>query len=133
VVEESEPMTGAENLVDAGHRLRISPDHLRAAGRRARPAGDRAVLGATFRDLIDARVALEPMLAGRAAAQPGPEAGSRLQEALEAARQFNKSDDLNYARTPSGSATFGDLSNIAYGSSKAAIVSTRPGFDLRRS
>ena len=35
--------------------------------------------------------------------------------------------------TVSGSATFGDLSNIAYGSSKAAIVSTRPGFDLRRS
>jgi GntR family transcriptional regulator, transcriptional repressor for pyruvate dehydrogenase complex len=59
------------------------------------------VLGATFRDLIDARVALEPMLAGRAAAQPGPEAGSRLDEALETARQFAKSDDLNYARTHS--------------------------------
>jgi GntR family transcriptional regulator, transcriptional repressor for pyruvate dehydrogenase complex len=41
------------------------------------------------------------MLAGRAAAQPGPEAGSRLDEALETARQFAKSDDLNYARTHS--------------------------------
>ena len=58
-------------------------------------------LGATFRDLIEARVALEPLLARRAAAADGPAAGGRLRKALEIAGRFPTGDDVNYARTHS--------------------------------
>ena len=57
--------------------------------------------GATFRELLDTRVALEPMLALRAAGQAGPHAGEHVRAALEYSRQFSTTDDLQYARTHS--------------------------------
>jgi len=54
-------------------------------------------LGATFRELLDSRVALEPMLAARAASREGPEAGLLVREALEHGRQHTLSDDEEYA------------------------------------
>ena len=57
--------------------------------------------GATFRELLDTRVALEPMLALRAAGRVGPEAGEHVRAALEYSRQFSTTDDLQYARTHS--------------------------------
>jgi len=57
--------------------------------------------GATFRELLDSRVALEPMLAARAAGRDGTEAGERVRAALEYGRQFSLTDDLQYAHVHS--------------------------------
>jgi GntR family transcriptional regulator, transcriptional repressor for pyruvate dehydrogenase complex len=53
--------------------------------------------GATFRELLDSRVALHAMLAGRAAAQPGPEPGRMVRQAREQAAQYLEEDDAVYA------------------------------------
>jgi GntR family transcriptional repressor for pyruvate dehydrogenase complex len=57
--------------------------------------------GATFRELLDARVTLEPMLAARAAASEDPAAGKSVRKALEAGRRSALTDDLQYARAHS--------------------------------
>ena len=58
-------------------------------------------LGATFRQLLDSRVGLEPMLAARAAAHEGPDAGRLVRESLEHGRRFSVSDDVQYAEAHS--------------------------------
>lgn len=57
--------------------------------------------GATFRELLDSRAALEPMLAARAAARTGQDAGRLVRAAFEYSKQFSVSDDLEYAETHS--------------------------------
>jgi GntR family transcriptional repressor for pyruvate dehydrogenase complex len=54
-------------------------------------------IGATLRDLINARVMLEPTLAAHAAARPGPEAGKALRVALESSLQVPRTDAETFA------------------------------------
>jgi DNA-binding FadR family transcriptional regulator len=58
-------------------------------------------IGATFRELLAARVDLESMLAGRAAAQEGTDAAELVRDAMEQSRH-PQSDDWQYARVSSG-------------------------------
>ena len=58
-------------------------------------------IGATYRELLDARVEYEALLARRAAEQEGPEAGEMLRAAMEGA-EGTAVDDVAYARTTSG-------------------------------
>lgn len=54
-------------------------------------------MGTTYRQLLQARVNIEAMLAGLAAARPGPEAGELVMAALESGHRNSRSDDLTYA------------------------------------
>ncbi|QZS59084.1 FCD domain-containing protein [Rhodococcus opacus] len=54
-------------------------------------------IGATLRDLINARAALEPTLAAQAAARPGPEAGKALRASLESSLQITRTDPDKFA------------------------------------
>jgi GntR family transcriptional repressor for pyruvate dehydrogenase complex len=59
-------------------------------------------LGSTFRQLLEARVDLETMLAGRAAAREGDEAAELLRSALELAEGIPAARDEQYASVASG-------------------------------
>jgi GntR family transcriptional regulator, transcriptional repressor for pyruvate dehydrogenase complex len=54
-------------------------------------------IGATLRDLLDARLILEPALAAQAAARPGPEAGATLRAFLESSLLVPRSDAERFA------------------------------------
>ncbi|TQC46709.1 FadR family transcriptional regulator [Rhodococcus sp. WS4] len=58
-------------------------------------------MGATLRDLINARTALEPILAAQAAAQPGPDAGEALRASLEYSLHVSRTDSLRFASSNS--------------------------------
>ncbi|GAA2403878.1 FadR/GntR family transcriptional regulator [Actinomadura vinacea] len=58
-------------------------------------------MGTTYRELLQARVNVESLLAGLAAARPGPEAGRLVTAALEAGQLNSQSDDTTYANSHS--------------------------------
>lgn len=58
-------------------------------------------IGATLRDLINARVELEPALAAQAAARPGDEAGRTLRAALDASLVASREDPDRFASSNS--------------------------------
>lgn len=58
-------------------------------------------IGASWRELTEARFLLDPMMAGLAAQRQDPEGLTRLQEAIEAAKAVELDDDLAWVRASS--------------------------------
>ncbi|RRQ28989.1 FadR family transcriptional regulator [Rhodococcus sp. Eu-32] len=59
-------------------------------------------LGATLRDLLDARIGIEPTLAASAAARPGTDAADAVQHALKSSLGFADCTTEEFARENSG-------------------------------
>lgn len=59
-------------------------------------------LGATLRDLLEARINIEPTLAAAAAARPGPEAGDAVKAALKSSLGYADCTTEEFARENSG-------------------------------